>query len=139
MIGSARLRAIAPVAALSLSGCVYANAGVETFSIRSEAGLEPVVETRSASLNLSPTEIAYARDTARLVFKRRGGERSTGFVSADRDGYALCLRSAGEYALLVFQRRVFEASIPQAADDAAILRSNEETAICRTVRNWTAA
>ena len=56
-----------------------------------------------------------------------------------RTGYALCLRSGKAYALLVFQRRVFEPGISQVADDAAILRRDAETAICRRRSDWTAA
>lgn len=129
----------ATLAAFALTACVYASAGVETFSIRSETGGIPVAETRSASLSvaLHPTEIAYARDTARVLFRRRDGERTTRFVSADPDeGYALCLRAAGEYALLLFQRRMVEAAISQAADDAVILRSAADTAPCRTAEDW---
>jgi len=125
---------------LALSGCVYATGGVETFNLQPGPGGDAVLETRSASVSfaLSPTEIAYARDTARVVFKRRDGERTTRFVSMDpNDGYALCLRAGGDYALLVFQRRIYESAISQAADDAAILRSPSDTAVCRDAANWT--
>ena len=134
--GAKRRRpAVAAALALSagLSGCVYATADVRTFSI------EPLeVAEASEDLRPTPTEAAYARDTARVVFKRRDGERSTRFVSADpREGYALCLRADRQYALLVFQRRVFAAAISQAEDDASILRSAADTAVCRGVADWT--
>ena len=117
----------------ALSGCVYATAGVRTFTIEPVDQVEPIEDLRP-----SVTEAAYARDTARVVFKRRDGERTTRFVSADpREGFALCLRAGDQLALLVFQRRVFEASISQAEDDAAILRSAADTAICRSARDWT--
>lgn len=131
---------LAALAALTLSGCVYASAGVKTFDIRSVPGDAPVVETRTASLSvtLSPTEIAYARDTARVLFRRRDGERTTRFISMDPDeGYALCLRAGGDYALLVFQRRIFASAISQAEDDAVILRSPADTAVCRDESDWT--
>lgn len=118
----------------ALTGCVYADAGIATFPVSSEPVLAPLVDDVSPS----PTEIAYARDTVRVLFRQRDGERTLRFVSADpNEGYALCLRSAGDHALLVFQRRIFEAAIPQAADDAAILRSAADTAPCRSRRDWT--
>jgi hypothetical protein len=129
---------LAAVVALSgaLSGCVYATAGVKTFTI------EPLAPVGAAGpiedLRPSATEVAYARTTARVVFKRRDGERTTRFVSADaREGYALCLRAGGQFALLVFQRRVFDTAISQAADDTAILRSAADTAVCRSAGDWT--
>ncbi|KQT57435.1 MULTISPECIES: hypothetical protein [unclassified Aureimonas] len=128
----------------SLSGCLYATGGIRTFDMR----VEPVPAAYEApapllalnALSPSAVEIAYARDTGRVVFRRRDVERTRAFVSADpSDGYALCLRSGKAYALLVFQRRVFEPGISQVADDAAILRRDADTAICRSRTDWTAA
>jgi hypothetical protein len=137
------LGAVALSALAGLSGCLYATGGVRTFEIRTEAMPAFGAPAPVASLNdlaPSPVEIAYARDTARVVFKRRDAQRTRAFVSADpATGYALCLRAGKAYALLVFQRRVFEPGISQVADDAAILRRDAETAICRQRSDWTAA
>lgn len=128
-----RLRAALCFAGLSLCGCVYADAGITTFSIRPEPDLVVVGDGP-----LSPAEAAYARDTARILFKRRAAERTERFVSADRaDGYPLCLRAGGDYALLVFPRRIFGAAISQVEDDVAILRSKTDTAPCRRADDWT--
>ncbi|WP_152048461.1 hypothetical protein [Aureimonas psammosilenae] len=132
-----RLRplALAIAALLPLSsGCVWASGTVETFEWRAEP-----VSTAPAEPALSPTEIRYARDTAVSVFRRRGAERTVGFVRSDAEGHALCLRSGKDYALLVFARRVFEEAISQAADDNTILRSATATAVCRERgRRWVA-
>ncbi|KQT53242.1 hypothetical protein ASG43_18645 [Aureimonas sp. Leaf454] len=142
-----RRRCLAAAALLSaafLPGCLYATGGVRTFEIRSEAmpadfeAPAPVADLGAPGP--SPVEITYAGDTARIVFKRRDVQRTRAFVTADPEtGYALCLRSGKAYALLVFQRRVFEPGISQVADDAAILRRDSETAICRRRSDWTAA
>lgn len=132
------------LALTSLSGCLYATGGIRTFEIRTEPA-PPAFEAPAPLLAMaetapSPVEITYARDTARLVFKRRDVERTRSFVSADpSEGYALCLRSGKAYALLVFQRRVFEPGISQVADDAAVLRRDADTAICKRRSDWTAA
>ncbi len=114
-----------------LTGCVWATAGYETFEIRPEPAAFAAPAVVERALPLSRTEIAYARDTARVVFRRRQAERTPGFVREGADGYALCLRSGRDYALLVFSQRVFEEAISQAADDARVLRGAAETAVCR--------
>lgn len=123
-------RSLASALALTigLSGCVYAGGFYETFEVR------PVPVAASAEPTQGPptaTEVRYARDTARTVFRRRQAERTADFVWVGSGGYALCLRSGRDYALLVFERRVFEEAISQAADDARILRSGADTAACR--------
>lgn len=128
----------------SLSGCLYATGGIRTFDVRvgpqAPAFEAPAPIVALNDLAPSAVEITYARDTARVVFKRRDVERTRAFVSADpAEGYALCLRSGKAYALLVFQRRVFEPGISQVADDAAILRRDADTAICRRRTDWIAA
>lgn len=128
----------------SLSGCLYATGGIRTFDVRMEqrapAFAAPAPLLALDDLAPSAVEIAYARDTARVLFKRRAVERTRTFVSADpADGYGLCLRSGKAYALLVFQRRVFEPGISQVADDAAILRRDADTAICKRRADWVAA
>jgi hypothetical protein len=131
--------AAAAVLASALSGCVYANGFYETFDIPAVAPTPVAASLAAADLPPSATEIRYARDTARVVFRRRQAERTPDFVSEGRDGYAICLRSGRDYALLVFERRVFDDAISQAADDARILRSRGDTAICREGgRRWIA-
>ena len=121
------------LAGLALCGCVAADAGVATFSIRPEPDLAFADDGEP-----SRTEAAYARDTARILFKRRAAERTVRFVSGDpAGGYALCLRADGDYAVLVFPRRLFEAAISQVEDDIAILRSKADTASCRMADGWT--
>lgn len=128
-----RLPAALCFAGLALCGCVSADAGVATFSIQPEPDLALADDGEP-----SPTEAAYARDTARILFKRRAAERTERFVSADpAGGYALCLRAGGDYAILVFPRRIFEAAISQVEDDVTILRSKADTAPCRTADGWT--
>ncbi|WP_188906825.1 hypothetical protein [Aureimonas endophytica] len=133
-----RRRAVAGLAAIPalLSGCLYASAGYETFDWR----VEPAAYSQGAAEPaLSPTEIRYARETARIVFRRRAAERTAGFVSQGPEGYALCLRAGRDYALLVFARRVYDEAISQAADDNTILRSPADTAVCRASgRRWVA-
>ncbi|BDA85066.1 hypothetical protein Sa4125_26080 [Aureimonas sp. SA4125] len=122
-----------------LSGCLYANAGVTTFSVETVAMTEPAPAQRSFDLRPSGAEIQYARETLRSVFRRRDGERSQSFLAGYPDGYALCIRSAGKYALIVFQRRIYESQISQAADDTVILHRPNETEACRPVDDWTKA
>ena len=130
-----RLRpGMAAATGLVLAGCVYADAGVTTFSVETVP-----VARRSADLRPSAAEIQYARDSVRSVFRRRDGERSEQFLAGYPDGYALCIRSAGQYALVIFQRRIFESQISQAADDTVILRASDETAACRRQGDWTKA
>ena len=128
------IRWAAPGAAsLALAGCLYAGAGIETASIQAAPRLLPDPDRPTA------TEIAYARDTAIVAFRRRDAERSEGFVAAEPEtGFALCLRAGSDLALLVFQRRIFEDAVSQVADDAAILRSRRDTAICRGRTDWIA-
>lgn len=130
------LKLLAGVTALlTLPGCIHGDAPVATFFVPPAPERPSLAPEPDAP---SSTEIAYARDTARVLFRRSGGERTLRFVSADPDeGYALCLRARGSYAMLVFQRRVFEAAISQAADDVAILRQPADTAVCRAADGWT--
>ncbi|KAB0680878.1 hypothetical protein [Aureimonas leprariae] len=117
----------------ALSGCVYANGFYETFDTRVEpAAMVTPASAARAEPPPSATEIRYVHDTARVVFRRRPAERTPDFVAQGPDGYAICLRSGRDYALLVFARRVFEDAISQAADDARILRSSADTAVCRS-------
>jgi hypothetical protein len=133
------VRRVPPIALAALatgaSGCVYAGGFAETVETR------PLPVPVAATSRVDPpsaTEIRYARDTARIVFRRRQAERAADFVDAP-DGYALCLRSGRDYAVLVFERRVFEEAISQAADDVRILRSSADTAACRARGvNWVA-
>lgn len=126
-------------AGTALAGCVYANAGVTTFSVETVPVAELAPTARTSDLQPSGPEIQYARDSVRAVFRRRDGERSQNFLSGYPDGYALCIRSAGRYALIIFQRRIFESQISQAADDTVILHRPDETAACRPVEAWTKA
>ena len=133
-----RLNVVAGLAAMAplLSGCLYATGGYETFDHR----IQPVAASiQPSEPPPTPTEVVYARDTARVVFRRRASERTTDLVARGPDGYALCLRSGRAYALLVFARRIFEDAVSQAADDATILRSSADTAVCRQGgRRWVA-
>jgi hypothetical protein len=138
-VGSLVQAGFVAAAGTALAGCVYANAGVTTFSVESVPVTEIAPVVRTPDLEPSGPEIQYARDSVRAVFRRRDGERSQQFLAGYPDGYALCIRSAGRYALIIFQRRIFESQISQAADDTVILHRPDETAACRPVEAWTKA
>ena len=102
------MRLVAGILAMTptLCGCVYANGFYETFDTRVEpAAMVTPASVPRAEPPLSTTEIRYVRDTARVVFRRRPAERTPDFVAQGPDGYAICLRSGRDYALLVFTRR----------------------------------
>jgi hypothetical protein len=122
------LASLLPTGVAVLSSCVYAGGFHETFEYRAVPAAAVVAPAEAPP---SATEVRYARDTARVVFRRRQAERTADFVDDASGGYALCLRSGRDYALLVFERRVFDEAISQAADDARILRSNADTVACR--------
>ncbi|WP_157944595.1 hypothetical protein [Mangrovicella endophytica] len=136
-----RLAAII-LAGLSATGCVSSDFSVATANAETQPlPVAPIAMSegaKSAGSLPNALERVYLRDTARAVFRRRPSERSDRFVFADpSSGYATCVRSPSrkgkgyDYALVVLQRRVLDDEIPQAADDAVVMRGNADTAPCR--------
>lgn len=85
-----------------------------------------------ASQMPSPTEIAYAGQTARMIFRSKDVERSAGFATIDTDGYGLCLRAPGKGpALLVFSQRLMDDAVSQVDDASEIRRRPADTIPCQ--------
>lgn len=86
---------------------------------------------------LSRVEADYVVQTARTLYRGATVERASRFVAGPAGAHGACVRSpagavtGGDYTLIVLQRRVTDDYIPQAADDALILRSASEVAACR--------
>lgn len=80
----------------------------------------------------SPTEIAYAGQTARVLFRSKDVERSASFATVDTDGYGLCLRAPGKgVALLVFSQRLMDDAVSQVDDASEIRRRPGDTIACQ--------
>lgn len=86
---------------------------------------------------LTRIEADYVGQTARTLYRGATVERAARFVKVPAGAHGACVRSpagavtGGDYTLIVLQRRVTDDYIPQAADDALILRSASEVAACR--------
>lgn len=86
---------------------------------------------------LTGVEADYVGQTARTLYRGATIERAARFVPGPSGMHGACVRSpagavdGGDYTLIVLQRRVTDDYIPQAADDALILRGAGDAAICR--------
>ncbi|MCQ8782756.1 hypothetical protein [Mangrovibrevibacter kandeliae] len=123
--------------ALCLAGCapdlpVAAAPRVSTAAPPADTGGKPAAATDVPPDRPTPTEAAYARDTARLLYGRAPSERSATFVVAGPDEWSLCLRAPGKRpALIVFARRFRSEAISQVEDDVEIRRRATDTGACR--------
>ncbi|MCB8839718.1 hypothetical protein [Aurantimonas sp. VKM B-3413] len=100
------------------------------------AAREPAPRPASAE-PLDSAEIAYARDTAAAVFRRRRAERATTFLPVGAaEGYGICIRSPAakggyDYALILLSRRLHGEAISQVDDDTPVMRRAADTKACR--------